>query len=162
MHPSAEKTAAALTSAGAAGEVRELDESTRTAAEAAAAVGCPVAAIVKTLVFVADGEPVIILTSGAHQVDTAFVAATLGFHELRRASADEARRATGQPIGGVAPVGHPAKLRVLVDPELRRFETVWAAAGTPRAVFPTSFDELVRIAAAEETAVTAPPQAVQD
>ena len=154
MHASAEKTAAALASAGAAGEVRELDESTRTAAEAAAALGCPVAAIVKTLVFVADGEPLIILTSGAHQVDTAFVAAKLGFADLRRAGADEAREATGQPIGGVAAVGHPAKLRVLIDPELRRFETIWAAAGTPRAVFPTSFDELVRIAAAEERAVT--------
>jgi prolyl-tRNA editing enzyme YbaK/EbsC (Cys-tRNA(Pro) deacylase) len=145
MHPNVERVAAALRAAGAKDDVRELDESTRTAAEAAAALGVPVGAIVKSLVFAADGEPVLVLASGDHQVDTTAVARTLDAAHVGRADADLVRDATGFPIGGVAPVGHPHPLRAVVDRHLAGFDQVWAAAGTPRAVFATTYDELVRL-----------------
>ncbi|HYT10719.1 MAG TPA: YbaK/EbsC family protein [Mycobacteriales bacterium] len=145
LHPNARRVAEKLVAAGVAGEVRELPNSARTAAEAAAQLGVEVGAIANSLVFDADGESLLVLTSGAHRVDTARVAALLGVSGLRRAAPDFVRAATGQPIGGVAPVGHPAPVRTLVDVELARYGVVWAAAGTPHAVFPTSFDELARI-----------------
>ncbi|MDQ1695085.1 MAG: hypothetical protein QOJ03_438 [Frankiaceae bacterium] len=145
MHPSVERVATALRAGGAPGEVRELEESTRTAAEAAAALGVPVGAIVKSLVFAADGEPVLVLASGDHQVDTNAVARLLAVSHVGRADADLVRDATGFAIGGVAPVGHPRPLRTVVDRHLATFDVVWAAAGTPRAVFPTTYDELVRL-----------------
>jgi prolyl-tRNA editing enzyme YbaK/EbsC (Cys-tRNA(Pro) deacylase) len=148
MHANAERVAAALRSAdaGAAADgVRELADSARTAAEAAAALGVPVGAIVKSLVFAADGRPVLVLASGDHQVDTTKVAAVLGVHTVKRADAELVREATGFPIGGVAPIGHPAPLTTVVDEHLGDFDVVWAAAGTPHAVFPTAYDELVRI-----------------
>ncbi len=95
--------------------------------------------------FDADGSPVLVLTSGAHRVDTARVAALLGVDRLRRASPDFVRTHTGQVIGGVAPVGHPQPLHTLVDVWLARYDTVWAAAGHPHTVFPTSYDELLRL-----------------
>jgi prolyl-tRNA editing enzyme YbaK/EbsC (Cys-tRNA(Pro) deacylase) len=159
VHPSAQRVADALARAGARGGVRELDDSTRTAADAAAALGCAVGAIANSLVFVADGEPVLVLTSGAHRVDTAHLAAAMGWSSLKRATADEVRAATGQPIGGVAPLGHPSPLRVLIDGDLRGFPTIWAAAGTPHSVFPTDFDELQRISAASAVRVEAPAAA---
>jgi prolyl-tRNA editing enzyme YbaK/EbsC (Cys-tRNA(Pro) deacylase) len=107
MHPNATAVAAALALAGATGEVRELADSARTAAQAAAALGCTVGAIANSLVFMADEHPVLILTSGAHRVDTAHVAGQLGVGAVRRATPEQVRAATGQPIGGVAPVGHP-------------------------------------------------------
>lgn len=154
MHPSVERVAAALRAGAAAGEPRELDSSTRTAADAAAALGCPVAAIVKSLVFLAEGAPLLVLTSGAHQVDTAKVAATLGVAALERADADTVRRATGFPVGGVAPVGLAEPLPALVDVTLAGYPVLWAAAGTPRSVFPTTYDELVRLTAGRPAEVT--------
>jgi prolyl-tRNA editing enzyme YbaK/EbsC (Cys-tRNA(Pro) deacylase) len=148
MHASAERVAAALRAAGANGAadgVRELADSARTALEAAEALDVPVGAIVKSLVFAADGQPVLVLASGDHQVDTAKVATVLGLGPVKRADADLVREATGFPIGGVAPVGHPAPLSTVIDIHLGDFEVVWAAAGTPHAVFPTSYDELVRV-----------------
>lgn len=144
-HPSTERVSNALREGGATGEVRALTESTRTAQEAAAALGVPVGAIVKSLVFTADGEPVLLLASGDHQVDTTRVAAALGVEQVRRADADTVRSATGYPIGGVAPIAHPSPLRTIVDRHLAGFDVVWAAAGTPHSVFPTTYDELVRL-----------------
>ena len=147
-----------LRAIGFAGEVRVFDTSTRTAAHAAAALGCPLGAIANSLVFMADGEPVLIFASGAHRVDTALVAANRGWAELRRASPDEVRAATGQPIGGVAPVGHRASLAALIDTALAGYETIWASAGTPNSVFATTFAELARLAGASEIVVTTEPE----
>ena len=147
MHPNAQRVADLLADLGAPGEVRQLADSTRTAAEAAAALGCEVGAIASSLVFLADGEPVLVMTSGAHRVDQAQVAMLLGVSAVERASADQVREATGQAIGGVSPVGHPTPIRTLVDVDLARHDVVWAAAGHPHAVFPTTYDELLRITA---------------
>lgn len=155
MHPNGERVASALRQAGASGEVVEVDGSARTAAEAAASLGCEVGAIANSLVFMADGEPVLVLTSGAHRVDLDALAARMGWRRLVRASAEEVRSATGQPIGGVAPVGHPQRLRVLIDVALEPHRVVWAAAGTPHTVFPTTYEELARITGAEPVSVEA-------
>ncbi len=146
-HPRVAAVTRALADAGARGEVRVLPDEVRTAAAAAAALGVPVGAIVNSLVFLADGLPVLILTSGAHRVDVRQVAALLGVTSVAPASAEDVRRHTGQPAGGVAPLGHPAPLGTLVDVELARHDRVWAAAGHPAAVFPTTYDELLRITA---------------
>jgi prolyl-tRNA editing enzyme YbaK/EbsC (Cys-tRNA(Pro) deacylase) len=145
MHPSVARVAELLRSSGATGEPVQLTDSARTAAEAAAALGCEVGAIASSLVFTADGEPLLVMTSGAHRVDTDLVARTLGVQKVRRADADTVRSATGDAIGGVAPIGHPAPLRTLVDTDLARYDVIWAAAGHPHAVFPTSYDELLRL-----------------
>jgi prolyl-tRNA editing enzyme YbaK/EbsC (Cys-tRNA(Pro) deacylase) len=134
-----------LDAAGATGEIRVLPEAVSTAALAAAALGVEVGQIAKSLLFEADGEPLLILTSGAHRVDTGRVAAALGMNRIRRASPEFVLTHTGQRIGGVAPTGHPAPVRTLVDTTLSSYEVVWAAGGIPHAVFPTSFSELVRI-----------------
>ena len=147
MHPSVERVVGVLTSLGWQGEVRVLEDSTRTAAEAAAALGCDVGAIASSLVFTADGDPLLVLTSGAHRVETDRVAALLDVAEVARAPAALVRAATGYASGGVAPVGHPAPLRTLVDVALADYDVVWAAAGHPHAVFPTSYDGLVRLTA---------------
>ena len=143
MHPHVARVAELLRSAGASGEPVQLSESAHTAAEAAAALGCDVGAIASSLVFVADGEPLLVMTSGAHRVDTAHVAQLLGVAKVKRADADTVKAATGYAIGGVSPVGHPTPLRTLVDVALAKHEVVWAAAGHAHAVFPTTFDELV-------------------
>jgi prolyl-tRNA editing enzyme YbaK/EbsC (Cys-tRNA(Pro) deacylase) len=130
---------------GVAGEVRVLPEPAPTAAAAAAQLGCEVGAIANSLVFAADGAPLLVMTSGAHRVDTARVAALVGAAVVTRADARSVREWTGQVIGGVAPVGHPAPLRTLADDWLAKYDVVWAAAGHPHTVFPTSFAELVRI-----------------
>lgn len=145
MHPNSDRVVAALRAAGATGEITTLPDSATTAASAAEQLGVPVGAIANSLIFDADGTPLLILTSGAHRVDTVFVAKSLGINEIRRAAPDFVRTATGQPIGGVAPVGHPAPVRTLVDIALRGYDVVWAAGGTPHTVFPTSYDELLRI-----------------
>jgi prolyl-tRNA editing enzyme YbaK/EbsC (Cys-tRNA(Pro) deacylase) len=134
-----------LAEAGAAGEVRELPGTARTAADAAGRLGVPVGAIANSLVFDVGGNPLLVLTSGAHRVDEAQVAALLGVPRLTRATPEFVREHTGQPIGGVAPVGHPAPIGTLVDVELARYPQVWAAAGHPHAVFPTTYDELLRL-----------------
>src|SRR6185437_9803608 len=127
------------------GEVRVLPESAPTAAAAAAQLGCEVGAIANSLVFAADGVPLLVMTSGAHRVDTARVAALVGAAVVARADAKSVRAWTGQVIGGVAPVGHPAPIRTLVDVWLAKYDVVWAAGGHPHAVFPTAYDELLRI-----------------
>lgn len=137
--------AAALRELGATGEIVVLPEKAPTAATAAAQLGCAVGAIANSLIFDADGAPLLVLTSGAHRVDVELIARTAGAEKVRRASPDFVRAATGQPIGGVAPVGHPAPVRTLVDTWLSKHDVVWAAGGHPLTVFPTTFDELVRI-----------------
>jgi prolyl-tRNA editing enzyme YbaK/EbsC (Cys-tRNA(Pro) deacylase) len=137
--------AAVLRDLGVPGSVRELPERAPTAATAAAQLGCEVGAIANSLVFDADGAPLLVMTSGAHRVDTAKVAALLGAGVVRRADAAAVRTWTGQPIGGVGPVGHPAPIRTLVDTWLEKYDVIWAAAGHPHTVFPTTFTELVRI-----------------
>ncbi|MGE3287001.1 MAG: YbaK/EbsC family protein [Pseudonocardia sp.] len=147
----------ALTDGGAAPRavegLRVLPDAVTTAAAAAAALGVEVGAIANSLIFDADGEPLLVLTSGAHRVDTAKVAALVGVAKVRRASPDFVREATGQVIGGVAPVGHPAPLRTLVDRALAAYDEVWAAGGIPHAVFPTTFAELVAVTKGEAAEV---------
>jgi prolyl-tRNA editing enzyme YbaK/EbsC (Cys-tRNA(Pro) deacylase) len=145
VHPNAEHVARELAGLGVTGQVRELPEPAPTAATAAAQLGCDIGAIANSLVFDADGAPLLVLTSGAHRVDTARVAADMGVGKLRRADPGFVHASTGQRIGGVAPVGHPAPIRTVVDMALRSHEVVWAAAGHAHTVFPTTFDELVRI-----------------
>jgi prolyl-tRNA editing enzyme YbaK/EbsC (Cys-tRNA(Pro) deacylase) len=153
MHPSNERIMSILEAAGLHSQVRVLADSTRTAAEAAAALGCEVGAIASSLVFLADGEPILVLTSGAHRVNTDALAGRIGAREITRASADDVRAATGQPIGGVAPVGHPAPLRTFIDVALREHGELWAAAGTPHSVFEIAYDDLQRITGATEVDV---------
>jgi prolyl-tRNA editing enzyme YbaK/EbsC (Cys-tRNA(Pro) deacylase) len=139
------KFAAVLRDLGVAGEVKELPESAPTAATAAAQLGCEVGAIANSLVFSAPGAPLLVIPSGAHRVDTVRVAALAGASAVRRADPDSVRNWTGQAIGGVAPVGHPAPIRTLVDTWLNKHDVIWAAAGHPHTVFPTSYAELIRI-----------------
>ena len=139
------KFAAVLRDLGVPGEVRELPESAPTAAAAAAQLGCEVGAIANSLVFNADGAPLLVMTSGAHRVDTGRVAQLIGAADVRRADAGSVRAWTGQAIGGVGPVGHPAPIRTVVDTWLEKYDVIWAAAGHPHTVFPTSFAELIRI-----------------
>lgn len=146
-HPRVAEVVRLLRAAGAAGEVRTLPASARTAAAAAEQLGVDVGAIANSLVFDADGNPLLVLTSGAHRVDEARVAGLLGVPRVTRATPDFVRRHTGQPIGGVAPIGHPEPIGTLVDVELARFQQVWAAAGHPHTVFPTSYDELLQLTA---------------
>ena len=134
-----------LKSLGVTGEVRELPEPAPTAAAAAQQLGSEVGAIANSLVFDADGAPLLVMTSGAHRVDTSRVASLTGSAAVTRADARSVREWTGQAIGGVGPVGHPAPIRTLVDTWLSKYDVVWAAAGHPHTVFPTSFDELIRI-----------------
>lgn len=143
LHPRVETVTKALSNLGATGEIRMLPDSARTAQEAATALGIEVGAIANSLIFDAGGEAILVLTSGAHRVDTLKVSAEQSLPPLKRADADFVRAATGQAIGGVAPLGHPTQLRTYVDTTLGAFDQIWAAAGHPHAVFPTTFDELV-------------------
>jgi prolyl-tRNA editing enzyme YbaK/EbsC (Cys-tRNA(Pro) deacylase) len=145
VHPAIDTVSRALAAAGARGAVRELDSAARTAPMAAAQLGVEVGAIANSLIFDADGAPLLVLTSGAHRVDTSLLARTLGVTRISRADPEFVRKHTGQSIGGVSPVGHPDALRTVVDQDLARYDVVWAAAGHPHAVFPTTFDELMRI-----------------
>jgi prolyl-tRNA editing enzyme YbaK/EbsC (Cys-tRNA(Pro) deacylase) len=144
-HPTVVRVTEALRAVGATGEPIALDDAAPTAVAAAAQLGCEVGAIANSLVFEADGHPLLVMTSGAHRVDTLKVASVLGVERVRRADAGFVRKHTGMAIGGVAPVGHPHPLRTLVDVDLARHPVVWAAAGHPHTVFPTSYDELLRI-----------------
>lgn len=144
-HPSVARVTADLQARGATGTPRMLPAATRTAVQAAAALGCAVGAIANSLVFDADGEAVLILTSGAHRVDTDKCAAEIGVGSLRQATPEFVRAHTGQAIGGVAPVGHPAPVRTFVDRWLARHDEVWAAAGHPHSIFATTYDELLTL-----------------
>jgi prolyl-tRNA editing enzyme YbaK/EbsC (Cys-tRNA(Pro) deacylase) len=130
-------------------DVREFPEGTRTAQDAAAAVGCAVDQIVKSLVFIADATPVLVLTSGGNRVDVVKVGTHTGSAAVRKADAEEVRAATGYAIGGTPPFGHARELLVMVDRHLTGFDVVWAAAGTPRHVFPISPSDLVRVTGGE-------------
>ena len=129
-------------------EILRFPEGTRTAAHAAAAVGCELGQIVKSLVFLCDGEAVLALTSGTNRVDTAQLGTVLG-GTITRADADGVRDATGYAIGGTPPFGHARPLRAVVDRALLAYDTVWAAAGTPDTVFELTPGDLVRASGAE-------------
>jgi prolyl-tRNA editing enzyme YbaK/EbsC (Cys-tRNA(Pro) deacylase) len=154
-HPAVDRVRVALNAQGIDPEVRWFDDATTTAVAAAAALGIEVGAIANSLVFTLDGEPLLVLTSGAHRVDTAWLAERLG-GTIGRASKDLVKEATGQVIGGVAPLGHPSPIRTLVDEDLAGYPVVWAAAGHAHTVFPTTFTELLRITAGTATAVVPP------
>ena len=149
-HPAITSFRDELTRRGGAGEVVILPDSAHTAALAAAALGCEVGAIANSLLFDAAGEPVLILTSGAHRVDTAAVAGRIGVPSLARATPEFVRTHTGQVIGGVSPIDHPAPVPTWIDPWLRRHPVIWAAAGHPAAVFSTTYDELLAMTGATE------------
>lgn len=153
MRPSVQRVHDALRSAGSSAQVIEVPESTRTAAEAAAALGTSVAQIVKSLVFVAADQPVLVLTSGSERVDVEKVRQIIG-SEIKRADAETVRRLTGYAIGGVPPLAHDTPARVLMDPHLLDFEIVWAAAGTPHSVFGITPAELQRVTGAQLSNVT--------
>jgi prolyl-tRNA editing enzyme YbaK/EbsC (Cys-tRNA(Pro) deacylase) len=151
QHPNVQAVQDALDAAGArdaAGRpcrVRVLDQGVHTAAAAAEALGVEVGQIANSLIFDADGAPLLVLTSGAHRVDTAKAAAVAGVQKVRRASADFVREYTGQVIGGVAPLGHPKPIQTLVDTDLGGYDEIWAAGGIPQAIFPVTYTELVRV-----------------
>jgi Cys-tRNA(Pro) deacylase len=151
--PSAiERVGEALRARGVPSEIREFPQSTRTAADAAAAIGTTVGQIVKSLVFLSDGRPVLVLASGANRVDLIKLATASGAHAVQRASAAEVRRVTGFSIGGVPPVGHATPLAAYIDRDLLRYDVVYASAGTPTAVFaidPRSLQALTDAVAAD-------------
>lgn len=149
-HPSITRFRAEHVERGGTGEIVVLPDAVHTAALAAEALGCEVGAIANSLLFDADGSPVLILTSGAHRVDTAKVAATLGVSKLKRATPEFVREHTGQVIGGVSPIAHPRPVPTYLDPWLRRHGVVWAAAGHPSAVYSTTYDELATMTGATE------------
>ncbi len=150
MLPSAtQRVVAAARELGLEIEPRVFPDGTKTSADAAAAVGCPVSAIAKSLVFTVDGEPVIALLPGDKRLDTAKLAAACRGAKAKRASLDEVRDATGFAAGGTPPFGHARALRVLADHHLRRHDELWAAGGTPTTVFPIALDELIRASGAE-------------
>jgi prolyl-tRNA editing enzyme YbaK/EbsC (Cys-tRNA(Pro) deacylase) len=153
MHPSAQKVADAARQLGLSVKIVEFEETTRTAQDAANAIGkhpsgigCQVAQIVKSLLFMVDGQPVMALVSGANRLDERKLAALrgVGRKTIKRTDADTAKAITGFSIGGIPPFGHTSRLPVYVDEDLTRFAVVWAAAGTPFAVFAITPDELVR------------------
>ncbi|MFT4134946.1 YbaK/EbsC family protein [Microbacterium sp.] len=143
----------ALRAAGIPGDIVVLPDAASTAQLAAAALGVEVGAIANSLVFWCDEAPLLVMTSGAHRVDTAALAARLGRGRIRRATPDQVREATGQAIGGVAPTGHPAPIQTVVDEALAGYPRLWAAGGTPHTVFPLTFDELVRLTGGTVAAV---------
>ncbi|MFP5345823.1 MAG: YbaK/EbsC family protein [Actinomycetes bacterium] len=151
-HPAVNRVRAALRDLQATGEVVILDKQVRTAAAAAAQLGVEVGQIANSLIFGARDHhapggrrAILVLTSGAHRVDTDHVAALLEVDHLERADPDFVRSRTGFVIGGVAPVGHLHPVQTLVDVALANYDQIWAAAGHPRTVFPTRYDELLRI-----------------
>ena len=164
-HPNVQAVVAALRAGGAAASgarMRVLPDAVTTARAAADALGIEVGQIANSLIFVLEWsaggtsvstEPLLVLASGAHRVDTAKLAAQLGAAAIRRADQKFVRAATGQVIGGVAPVGHPARLRTVVDTALAEYPEVWAGGGIPHAVFPTSFDELITLTGGAAAAV---------
>lgn len=152
---SAQRVQDALDARGCAARVREMPDSTRTAAEAAAACGCDPGAIVKSLIFrgADSGQGILILTSGSNRVHEKRLGRQLG-ETLARADADFVRQTTGYAIGGVPPLAHTTPMRVVMDRDLQGYPEIWAAAGTPRAVFPTTAAELARLTGAEVMDVT--------
>jgi prolyl-tRNA editing enzyme YbaK/EbsC (Cys-tRNA(Pro) deacylase) len=149
-HPSVVRVRAELSArGGAADRIRILDDAARTAAQAAEQLGVEAAQIANSLVFDADGAPLLVMASGGHRVDTTKVATIVGASKVSRADPDFVRTHTGFAIGGVAPLGHPEQIRTLVDRDLAQYDVLWAAAGHPHAVFPTTYAELVTLTGGE-------------
>ena len=148
MKPSVRRVADALMAAGIEANILELAESTRTAEEAAAAIGTSVPRIVKSLVFMADDDPLLALVSGSNRLDTTRLGVVLG-KTIGRADAARVREVTGFAIGGVPPIGHASPLAVVIDRDLLSYDVVWAAAGTPHAVFSIAPADLVRVTGGE-------------
>lgn len=149
MHPNGVRVHEALVAAGVQGRIVETLGPSPTAATAAEQLDIEVGQVANSLIFDADGEPLLVLTSGQHKADTKRLAAFIGAKHVHRPGADFVREHTGQPIGGVAPLGHLRPIRTIVDTQLDAWDVVWAAAGHPHYVFPTSFAELVRITGGE-------------
>ena len=145
MATATERVQHALAAVGVEAEISEFPQGTRTAQDAARAIGTTLGQIVKSLVFMADGRPVLVLASGSNRVDLTKLARVAGASSVDRAGADDVREATGFSIGGVPPIGHSTPLDVFVDRDLLHFDVVYAAAGTPTAIFPIAPGELVRI-----------------
>jgi Cys-tRNA(Pro) deacylase len=152
MHPKAERVQRALHEHGLGVEVRELPDSTHTAAEAATALGTTVARIAKSLVFTTDDEPLLVIASGANRVDVDRVSSHVGA-AVRPLDAKSVKAVTGFAVGGVPPIGHDAKLRTLLDESLFDHDVIWAAAGTPRSLFATTPKDLARVTDAEVIAL---------
>ena len=145
---------AALAELGCAGQIKVLSDSARTAAEAAAALGIEVGQIASSLIFkLPDGSPLLVITSGRHRVDTDLVAQNLGIEKLGRVDADYVKEQSGFSIGGVAPIGWVSPAIILIDQALNDYEVVWAAAGHPHAVYPTTYDELITCTGAKPMVV---------
>jgi Cys-tRNA(Pro) deacylase len=155
VHRNTERVIDAGRRAGLTVDVTRFPDGTRTAADAARAIGCELGAIVKSLVLDTDDGPVLVLTSGANRADETKVARALGRTGVHRADADSARAATGYPIGGTAPFGHPQPLPTLLDQDLLSHETIWAAAGTPDTVFPITPRDLLSTTGAQVTDIAA-------
>lgn len=157
LKPSAQKVQDALYAQGYTNQVVELSESTRTSAEAAAAVGCAVGQIAKSLIFVGQQShrPILIIASGANRIDEKQVAAQIG-ERLQKADADFVRAATGFAIGGIPPLGHAQPLDTYIDQDLVRYNEIWAAAGHPNAVFRLTPAELIRMTGGQVIQVTKP------
>jgi Cys-tRNA(Pro) deacylase len=147
MHLTAQRVADAARQIGLDISIKEFTETTRTAEDAAGAIGCTVAQIVKSLLFMVDGQPTLALISGPNRLDEAKLATLCGVgkKKVKRADADTVRQATGYAIGGVPPFGHKTKLPVYIDRDFWQFEIIWAAAGTPNAVFPINPAAMVRV-----------------
>jgi prolyl-tRNA editing enzyme YbaK/EbsC (Cys-tRNA(Pro) deacylase) len=148
-----DRVVAALEAGGADADVRRFELPVPTAAAAAGVLGCEVGAIANSLVFEADGEPLLVLASGAHRVDTAKVATLIGVQRVRRAGPEFVLAATGQEVGGVAPVGHPAPLRTVVDVDLAAYPVVWAGGGDHYTMFAATYDDLLRLTGGEAATV---------
>ena len=148
-----DRVVAALQEAGVPADVRRFEEPVPTAAAAAEVLGVPVGAIANSLVFDADGAPLLVLTSGAHRVDTGKVAALVGAQRVRRATPEFVLAATGQEVGGVAPAGHPSRLRTVVDVDLAGHPLLWAGGGDHHTMFSATYDELVQVTGGEAAAV---------
>jgi prolyl-tRNA editing enzyme YbaK/EbsC (Cys-tRNA(Pro) deacylase) len=148
MHPASQKVLDAARRLGIQIDIRQFDQSTRTAQDAADAIGVSLGQIVKSLVFLADGQPILVLASGPNRTDTAKLAREARAREVQRASAEEVQAATGFVIGGVPPIGHPRPLPVYFDRDLLQYDTVWAAAGTPNTVFAVEPGRLAQASAA--------------
>jgi prolyl-tRNA editing enzyme YbaK/EbsC (Cys-tRNA(Pro) deacylase) len=148
-----DRVLADLRAGGVEAEVRIFDQPVPTAAAAAEALGCDVGAIANSLVFAADGAPLLVLTSGAHRVDTAKVAALVGAGKVRRATPEFVLAATGQEVGGVGPVGHPVRLRTVVDVDLAAYPLLWAGGGDHSTMVGLTYADLVRATSGQEAAV---------
>jgi prolyl-tRNA editing enzyme YbaK/EbsC (Cys-tRNA(Pro) deacylase) len=148
-----DRVVAALQAGEVDADVRRFEQPVPTAAAAASVLGCAVGAIANSLVFDADGAPLLVLASGAHRVDTAKVAALVGVQRVRRASPEFVLAATGQEVGGVAPVGHPTALRTVVDIDLAAYPVVWAGGGDHFTMFAATYEDLLRVTGGEAATV---------